>query len=173
MDHLLNVELLDHNECFGCGHENPRGLHIQVHRSDPQSSQLRGAFYPDDSVCGFPGITHGGALFTAMDCMASWTARMMRSENAIWILRSADISFQQPALSGNAVELRAELTEQGGNWEAVTVRVQAVDTEGTLLTEATFKEVPITTERFLAITGAETLPENWRRFINTEEGGHE
>ena len=170
MDHLLNVELLDHNECFGCGHENPRGLHIQVHRGGPQSSQLRGAFYPDDSVCGFPGITHGGALFTAMDCMASWAARMMRQENAIWILRSANISFQRPALSQKPVTLLAELTEQGGEWKAVTVRVQAFDAEGALLTEGTFGEIPIPVARFLSITGAKELPENWQRFIDKEVG---
>ena len=98
---------------------------------------------------------------------------MMRSENAIWILRSANISFHRPALSGKPVELRAELSEQGGPWEAATVRVQAVDTGGEFLSEAAFKEIPITEERFLAITGAKALPENWQRFINTEEGGHE
>jgi hypothetical protein len=96
---MLNQALLPHNVCFGCGHENPDGLHIEIYRDADHPDRLKGIFRPDSHMAGFPGITHGGVIYTALDCLAAWVpAVLRRAAKAIWILRSASMTYHKPAL---------------------------------------------------------------------------
>lgn len=73
MEQILNRDLLPNNQCFGCGLENPAGLRIEVIRDPGSAVTLRAHFLPSPGVAGFPGITHGGAIYTALDCLsANW-----------------------------------------------------------------------------------------------------
>ena len=42
----LNEELLRPNHCFGCGPDNPDGLHIHIHRDGDRTDRLVGTFHP-------------------------------------------------------------------------------------------------------------------------------
>ena len=168
MPTLLNRDLLPHNTCFGCGLENPAGLHIEI-AGDPKADQeLRARFQPSEHMTGFPGITHGGAIYTALDCLSTWVATLLGpNREAAWVLRSAEIVYRAPALQSDPLALSGRIHEQGGPWDPLVVKTEARRPDGTLCVECSFKVVPLSTEKFLAITGLEEIPANWRTFLSS------
>src|SRR5262245_27048873 len=71
---VLNRTLLEGNTCFGCGHQNHAGLKIEIVRDSENAEVLCGRFTPTATMTGFPGIVHGGTVFTALDCLSTWVA---------------------------------------------------------------------------------------------------
>jgi len=161
----LSEELLPGNACFGCGPENPDGLRIRVFRDPESPDRLRGEFDPRAHMTGFPGITHGGALYTALDCMATWSGMVLRETRAMWLLRSATMTYHRPALQGRSISLTAMIEEEAGEWQAIRVRGEARNADGELLAEGVFKVVPVPLEKFRALTGVTDLPNGWARWL--------
>jgi len=163
---VINRDLLPHNICFGCGHDNPDGLHIEIRRDADHKDRLLGFFTPGENHLGFPGIAHGGVLYSAMDCLAAWTPAVLHREvKALWVLRSASITYHKPARLNHPVTFSGRITEEGKPWEAVHVATEARDERGTLLAEGQFKVIPLPPERFKKISGVDELPENWAAFF--------
>jgi len=50
--------------CFGCGKDNPIGFKLQFTNND---GVIKGEFIPGEFHQGWPGIIHGGVLFTLLD----------------------------------------------------------------------------------------------------------
>ncbi len=159
---LVNVDLLPDNTCFGCGHGNPRGLKIELTRDPELPDRLIGRLDTDELYAGFPGITHGGAVYTALDCLAAWVPKVLRPEvKAIWILRSASVTYHRPAPAGRPVLLSGAIASEAGHAAPMVVRCEGHDEAGTLLLDAHFKVVPLSPEKFLKISGIDALPPNW------------
>jgi acyl-coenzyme A thioesterase PaaI-like protein len=168
-DQPLNHELLPDNTCYGCGPLNPHGLQITVSRDPSNAERLHATFSPQPHMVGFPGITHGGAIFTALDCLAAWVPSALRPNvRALWLLRSATITFHRPALSTQPILFVGTITSDGGSESPMIVHTEAHDPQGALLAAADFKVVPIPEERFLQITGLPDIPPNWRAFLERE-----
>lgn len=167
---ILNKDLLPGNVCFGCGHNNPNGLKIEIKRDSEDKNRLTGIFNPTSHMIGFPGITHGGATYTALDCMAFWTPTILRKrEKVFWILRSASIRYVRPAHEGQPLSLAGWIEKEGTHVDFVLVRTEARDEKGRLLAEAKFEVVPLALDKFKKVAGIETLPENWGVFIEGKE----
>ena len=163
---IVNRDLLPGNVCFGCGHDNPNGLKIDVSRDPEDDDRLVGLFQPASHMIGFPGITHGGAIYTAFDCLAVWTPTILRSEaKAMWILRSSRMKYFRPARQGVPLSLSAWIEQEGKRGKTVVVHTEARDPEGKLLAEGSFEVVPLPPDRFEKIAGIEKLPENWRQLL--------
>ena len=163
---LLSTELLPGNVCFGCGQENPNGLRVAVFRDPKDPKRILGEFDPQDFMIGFPGITHGGAIYTALDCMATWSGMVLRKTKAMWILRSATMKYHRPAFQGSPISLSATIEgEDDDEWKAIEVRAEARDSEGNLLAEGNFKVIPVSPEKFKAMAGIDELPENWAKWL--------
>ena len=154
----LNVELLPRNPCFGCGAGNPDGLHICVRRDPEDATRIVGDFAPRETMDGFPGIVHGGAIYTALDCMATWAGMILRGTKAIWVLRSATMKYHRPALHRAPIALSSVVESQGEEWEAIEVRGEARDAEGHLLAEGRFKVIPLPPGKFREIAGGVEIP---------------
>lgn len=58
--------------CFGCGQDNPYGLHLHVHQNE--DGWWESDFVPQPFHCGWPGIVHGGILSTVLDEVMSYVA---------------------------------------------------------------------------------------------------
>jgi acyl-coenzyme A thioesterase PaaI-like protein len=164
-DEILNIERLPGNHCLGCGQHNPHGLHIELRRA-PDGERVVGSFLPQEHHSGFPGVTHGGALYTALDCLAAWTASMLREERALWLLRSAQVTYHRPAHPGEVISLEGRISEHGDSWRAVTIRGVARNASGDAIADATMKVIPVPVDEFVAIAGVDALPENWRTFLD-------
>jgi acyl-coenzyme A thioesterase PaaI-like protein len=117
-------------------------------------------------MTGFPGITHGGVIYTAMDCLAAWVPRILRSDTkAIWILRSATVKYHKAARQGETLSLTGSIASEGKQWQPVEVRTEARNPAGDLLTDGTFKVVPLTPDRFKQVAGIEEIPQAWRAML--------
>jgi acyl-coenzyme A thioesterase PaaI-like protein len=163
----LNRELLAHNTCFGCGLENPLGLRIEVHRASGSEHALQARFTPADHMAGFPSITHGGVIYTALDCLSTWVATLLGpNRGAAWLLRSAHVTYHKPAAAGSPLTLIGRIKEQGGPWEPVVVQTEARRADGTVCVETEFKVVPLSHARFTELAGIPLLPDNWRAFLS-------
>lgn len=164
---IINQDILEDNDCFGCGMFNPHGLKIEVTRDPGNPKRLLSCFYPKDHMIGFPGITHGGVIYTALDCLASWTPTILLPETkAAWILQGANIRYLRPAHQGMALQLSARIKKPSAAWCPVTVQAQARDEDGHLLVEGRFKLVPLGLDRFKSVTGLDRIPQNWRRLLD-------
>jgi Uncharacterized protein, possibly involved in aromatic compounds catabolism len=165
---VLNRDLLPDNTCFGCGHENHAGLRIEVVRDPASERILRGHLAPTEAMVGFPGLTHGGVIFTALDCLSTWVATLLGpNRGAGWILRSASVVYRKPAPAGQPLTLEGRIVEQGGSWEPLTVRTEARRADGALCVEADFKVVPLSHEKLAEVAGIDGIPDNWRVFLST------
>lgn len=169
MEPILNRDLLPHNACFGCGLENPAGLRIEVRRDPGAEGTLRARFTPTAGMAGFPGITHGGAIYTALDCLSTWVATVLGpNRGAAWLLRSATTTYHKPAPAGEPLTLTGWIAQHAGEWDPVVVRAEARRADGALCVESEFKVVPLSPERFTQVAGIEELPANWRAFLSAD-----
>jgi acyl-coenzyme A thioesterase PaaI-like protein len=165
-DTPVNVSMLPGNTCFGCGHDNPAGLKIEVFREPVNRERLRGRFTPTERSAGFPNIAHGGSVYTALDCMSTWTATLLRKERgAVWILRSANVTYHSPVPLGRPVNLVGRIVSQRGAWQPVEVRAEARAGDGEILVDGTFKVVPLNVERFKKLAGIDELPAGYEEFL--------
>ena len=168
---ILNRDLLPHNTCFGCGLENPAGLRIEVRRDPADPGALRARFTPTAAMVGFPGIIHGGAVYTAMDCLSTWVATLLGpNRGAGWLLRSARTTYHNPAFAGEPLDLHGRIARQGDAWEPALVRIEARRADGTLCVEAEFKVVPIAPDRLVSLAGLGEIPANWQVFLSGGAG---
>jgi len=166
VEEALSDALLPGNECFGCGLKNPDGLKIRVYRDSGNAARLLGEFEPTARMAGFPGITHGGAIFTALDCMASWAGMILRPRpKAMWVLRSASVKYRQPALQQAPLRLSAEIAEQGDVWDPIVVRAEARDSRDRRLVEGLFNVIPLPPDRFRKLVGISEMPDNWSAWL--------
>ena len=161
---LQKLELAG-NVCFGCGQENPDGLNISVYRDQKDSKRILGEFHAQDNMIGFPGITHGGAIYTALDCMATWSGMVLRGTRALWVLRSAQMKYHRPAMQSEPISLSAVIQSEGSEWDAIEVLAEARDPNDRLLAEGIFKVIPVPPEKFKAMVGIDELPEGWANWL--------
>ena len=157
--------VLAENVCFGCGEANERGLNISVYLDPDTPGVLHGEFRPGPDIIGVPGITHGGLVYTAMDCMATWSGMALKRTKAMWVLRSATTKYHRPALQGHPISLVASIEEEGGEWDAIDVRIDARNSEDALLVEGRFKVIPLPPEKFKELTGIDDLPRGWTEWL--------
>jgi acyl-coenzyme A thioesterase PaaI-like protein len=165
MERALNEEMLPGNTCFGCGLDNPDGLQIRIFRDGARTDRLVGAFEPRPSTMGFPPIVHGGAQFTALDCMAAWIVFAFRASTpALPLTKAATMRYHRPMRIGTRIRLTSEVVREAPSpRDPIVIHTEIRDEESNLLTEADFDYILLPADRFLKATGLEQLPENIRR----------
>ena len=106
------------NKCFVCGPDNPIGLHLTFRLED---GVCVSEFTPGENHQGYPGVIHGGMLYSALDdVMANWLyLRGARAYTA-----KCEIRYRTPAREGEKLELvgrqtgeEAEARGDGGDRE--------------------------------------------------------
>ncbi len=163
---IINRDLFPGNVCFGCGADNPQGLHIEIFQGEENKDRLLGIFKPTPHMIGFPGITHGGVIYSALDCLGAWVPTILRkATKAIWILRSASMTYHKAAPESADLHLMGMIEQAGKEWEAITVHTEARNSKGDLLAEGKFKVIPLPVEKFKKVAGIEKLPENWEKLL--------
>jgi len=59
--------------CFGCGCDNPHGLHIKSYWHD-DGIHVMARHIPEAQYTGWPGLVYGGLIAMLVDCHSNWTA---------------------------------------------------------------------------------------------------
>lgn len=161
----LNEQFLRGNTCFGCGLENPEGLRIHIYRDGEKANRLVGTFRPRSTSTGFPNIVHGGAQFTALDCMAGWVMFILRNPGrAVPLTTSATMRFKKAAVLGEELKLSAEVMREALTpRDPVAIRAEIRSSAGELLSEADFEYVMMPEEKFRKLVNISALPDGYRR----------
>ncbi|WP_406391555.1 PaaI family thioesterase [Streptomyces sp. NBC_00887] len=94
-----------YEQCFGCGDEQPHGLHLQARAGEGVS--VTAEFTVKPAHQGAPGLAHGGVLATAMDetlGALSWLLRV------IAVTGRLETDFVRPVPVDTVLFLDAEVT---------------------------------------------------------------
>lgn len=67
----LQDKYAPHNECFGCGPSNQKGLRI---KSIVKDDRVVADWQPEPHHEAFPGMLNGGIQGALLDCHSNWTA---------------------------------------------------------------------------------------------------
>jgi len=157
----LNEQYLSGNRCFGCGLDNPEGLHIRIYRDGDRTDRLVGTYTPRETHGGFPQVTHGGVQFAALDCMAGWVTLILRSSGRLMPLTTkASIGYHRPARLGAELHLSAEIVHEG---PPLGIKCEIRDVAGQLLTDGDFEYVLVPEKKFCGIVGVQQLPSWYER----------
>lgn len=169
-EQALNERLIADSVCFGCGPSNSQGLKLKVDYDPNDPEKIIGLFLPDASLIGFPGITHGGIVFTALDCIACWSGMMLtKGPKALWLLRSAQVTYHRPAREGEPLYLSATIPNLAEAGRVQTVHNEARNESGDLLVNGQYKIVPLSPKKFMTVLGVKKLPEGWASWLKSTE----
>ncbi|MEO8457224.1 MAG: PaaI family thioesterase [Chloroflexota bacterium] len=96
------------HKCFGCGDQNPEGLHIHF---EIEGKQAIGRFTPRANHVGFPGVAHGGVVAAALDEAMGWA---MYAAGAWAVTAHMEVRYRRPLKLADEVIVTAEVTRDRG-----------------------------------------------------------
>ncbi|WP_053749155.1 PaaI family thioesterase [Streptomyces sp. MMG1533] len=129
-----------YEQCFGCGDEQPHGLHLQARAGEGVT--ISAEFTVQSAHQGAPGLAHGGVLASALD-------ETLGSLN--WLLRTIAVTgrletdFVRPVPVGTTLHLAAEVTAVAGRkiYSTATGRIGGPDGPVAVRADALFIEVKV------------------------------
>jgi acyl-coenzyme A thioesterase PaaI-like protein len=129
-----------YGQCFGCGGDQPHGLHLEARAGEGVS--LTAEFTVQPAHQGAPGLAHGGVLASALD-------ETLGSLN--WLLRTIAVTgrletdFVRPVPVGTTLHLEAEVTAVAGRkiYSSATGRVGGPEGPVAVRADALFIEVKV------------------------------
>jgi acyl-coenzyme A thioesterase PaaI-like protein len=117
----------DLSHCYGCGKNNPQGLHIQTHWDGAQGV---GRFTPRPEHIALPGFVYGGMLASLVDCHGVGTAAAAVAgddgQPQRYVTASLHVDFLRPTPLGPELELVARVIERRGRKIVVEVEISAL-----------------------------------------------
>lgn len=123
-------ESLSH--CYGCGPNNPHGLHIRSFWDGEESVAI---FQPKEYHLAFPGYVYGGLLASLIDCHCIGTAaaaaykeegRELGSLPAFrYVTGSLQVDYLKPTPLGPPIEVRARVEEIKGRKTILSATISA------------------------------------------------
>ena len=115
--------LPSYKSCFVCGKENRHGLRL---RFFAHQHSVRGTFRPRDSLCGYPGIVHGGILASVADEVMWWAASWKSGASCVTV--ELNVKYLKPAPTDQEFELTAHVKAE--KKRIVEVEGEVRDREG-------------------------------------------
>lgn len=114
MEKCLQERYAPHNQCFGCGPANEKGLRI---KSYPHGEEIVATWQAQPFHEAFPGILNGGIIGTLLDCHANWSAAYFLMQHQklqtppCTVTAYYNITLKKPTPSMSPVSLVATLQE--------------------------------------------------------------
>lgn len=114
--------------CFVCGAANPFGLHVQF---ESTGDRVHARFLADDRHQGYPGLVHGGILYTLLDETIGRAAYLVDS----WVMTGKlMVRYRQMAPLGQWLLFSSWIVRDRGR--AMMLAGDARLEDGTLLANA-------------------------------------
>jgi acyl-coenzyme A thioesterase PaaI-like protein len=114
--------------CFGCGSRNPYGLRLVF---EPDGQQVRTTFRPLPEHEGFPGVLHGGIIFTLMDEAMGWATY---AQGIMSFSGKVQTRFRKTISTDAALQVIGELVKDRGR--TLQMRAEIRSKDGELLADA-------------------------------------
>ncbi|CAN2042374.1 Acyl-coenzyme A thioesterase THEM4 [Candidatus Magnetomoraceae bacterium gMMP-15] len=122
--------------CYGCGRNNPHGLHIRT-KWDGKEGIFR--FKPEAYHTAFPGILYGGLIASLIDCHSIGTAiaAAYQAENRkpgtepeiMYVTANLNVNYIKPTPVDSEIILRSHILEMIGRKAIVACSLYADDKE--------------------------------------------
>ncbi len=107
-----------HNECFGCGPANEKGLQLKSFLS---GNEVVAEWRAQPHHQAYTGALSGGIIGCLLDCHCNWRActhlmeRDALAAPPCTVTAAYEVTFLRPAPSDETIHLRAEVVESKGN----------------------------------------------------------
>lgn len=118
--------------CYGCGRNNPHGLHIKTHW-DGETGVCH--FMPRQEHTAFPGFVYGGLLASLIDCHSIGTAISAyytdagidpaEDDSITCVTGRLDVRYHKPTPINTELVLSARVTELGERKALVACTLEA------------------------------------------------
>ena len=139
--HPEGVDLPPHHEqCLGCGPDNPHGHHLQVSR---HGDGVVADHTFDDRHVGAPGIAHGGAVATVIDDLYGFLLYLVGTPA---VTRQLTVDYRSPVLIGTKYRLEARVTSQQAR--KLFLAATLTDLDGRTMATSTALFVTVGVEHF-------------------------
>jgi len=107
--------------CFGCGQQNPFGLHLHFAIAD---GEVRAPFTPKAEHQGFPGLMHGGLVATMLDEAMGWVIL----GNGVWaVTGKINIRYREGVPLFQPVTVIGRIDNDRRRWLLVKAEVRSAD----------------------------------------------
>ncbi len=90
------------NHCFGCGPDNPFGLHLHFH---PEGDGVAATFVCEERHVGWPGIQHGGITGSLLDEASGYVPYAL---GLFAVTAELNVSFVEAVYEGEVLQLTAK-----------------------------------------------------------------
>ena len=113
-----------YDRCFGCGAQNPIGLHLS--RFSETDDGIEAPFTPSSNFNGFHGVVHGGVIATALDEISAWSAIV--TEGVFVVTAKLDIRYRAESKVGDSFVLTGAVTQRRGRRLLIDASMRLGDT---------------------------------------------
>jgi acyl-coenzyme A thioesterase PaaI-like protein len=104
---VSDAPALSFPQCYVCGADNPVGLHVTYVRDGDEG--CRAEYLASHDHVGWPGLIHGGLLFTLMDEAVAWALIYAGLRG---VTAKADVRFRQPVAVGSRLTITGTVLER-------------------------------------------------------------
>jgi len=139
--HAEGVDLPPHHEqCLGCGPDNPHGHHLQVRR---YGDGVVAEHTFDNRHVGAPGIAHGGAVATVIDDLYGFLLYLV---GAPAVTRQLTVDYRAPVMIGTRYRMEARVTSQEGR--KLFLAASLTDRDGSVVATSTAVFITVGVDHF-------------------------
>jgi uncharacterized protein (TIGR00369 family) len=142
-EHVPDVETGTFQGCYVCGTDNVAGLRIAFREGPGGGSRAEYVARPEHA--GWPGIIHGGLLFTLMDEAVAWACRLA---GVRCVTARAEARFRAPVRVGMRLVITGRVTRATTRALRAEAEIRNGSDTGDLVAEL---------EAMMAITDAERV----------------
>jgi uncharacterized protein (TIGR00369 family) len=118
--------------CYGCGRNNPHGLHIQTMWEETEGVCR---FTPEPHHTAFPGYVYGGLIASLIDCHSMGTVIAAAHQGAglepsldsdlTYVTANLNVDYLKPTPAGVELVLRSQVVEMREKKAVITTSVYA------------------------------------------------
>ncbi len=141
------------NSCFGCGTNNPRGLHLSFCQA---GDRVETKLIASATMEGWPGRLHSGILYIAMLEAANWTVYGLTKRIGV-PTRTSALDVRRWVSTGTHLRVAGRVTHSTPG--QLSVVVEAWDSTGELVASLNRDFVLPSRHDFLERMGYEEIPE--------------
>lgn len=156
----IRINSIDDHYCFGCGKNNPNGLHLHFYELD--DSAIQAPFTPRREHEGYAGMVHGGIIATVLDEVMAWA---LYRRDTWGVTARMEIAFKRPVEVGVPTRAIGRVLKDRGRLIEVSGEIRRL-ADDQLLAEAsaTFARVPqhqaeAWRSRYVRTSDADVIPD--------------
>lgn len=141
--HLNGTRQPNSQMCFVCGVANIAGLKIRFYSME---DHVEAVVIFTDNYQGFPGITHGGIIASALDEMMGRVGLLEENSTRLFVTAKMELKYRHSVPLNTPITLKGFLVKDRGR--IIIARAEAVLPDGTVAVESTGTMMEFPAEEF-------------------------